>query len=273
MRNKTQLFTKNKLQTYCSITLSTKKFCNTNACYANRFIVTYAHGQLFVCILQESQYAMIALIILCIFASDVPVQAQTPCSISRVNFYPQTAYAGQMVSIISQVIFTCGPSYNYVWKVQVYVSNSAYNITSTNSVQSVYASYANTAINVTDSFTAPPKEGLLSLDVHAYIMTQSGSKIFASWSSTLKIQVQPVAATYTTTTSTPVPITTTQPVTRVTLTTSPTTQSGFSLSTGQIYMILTIVLSVLFIIAVAVRIKQTLRKDTRSYDSLEPGPT
>jgi len=202
---------------------------------------------------------MIALIILCFFASNVSVQAQNPCSISRVNFYPQTAYAGQMVTVTSQVIFTCGPSYNYVWKVRVDLSNSAYNITSTNSVQSVYASYANTAINVTDSFVAPPTGGLLSLDVHAYIMAQSSGKIFASWSSTLEIQVHSIAV-YTTTTSTPVPITTTQAATTVALTTYSMTQSGFSLSTDQIYLISTIVLSVLFVIVVAFRLRQTLRK-------------
>jgi hypothetical protein len=203
---------------------------------------------------------MIALIILCIFTSDMSVQAQTPCSISKVNFYPQTAYAGQTVSVISQVIFTCGPSYDYVWKVRVDIFNSAYNITSTSSVQSVYASYKNTAINVTNTFTAPPKKGLLNLGAHAYIIAQSSGNIFASWSSTLKIQVQTVAAAYTTTTSTPLPITTTGAAKTVTLTTIPTTSSGSSVSTDQIYMILAIVLSILFVVAVTVRLKQTLRK-------------
>jgi len=254
--------------------LGRTEFCTTNVCYANRFIVKYAHRQLFVCILQKSQYAMFALIILCIFVSKMSVEAQSPCSISGVNFYPRPAYAGQMTSVVSRVIFTCGPSYNYVWKVEVNLFNSAYNITSTNSVQSVYASYTNTVINVTNTFRAPPEKGLLSLDVHAYIIPQSSTKIFASWSSTLTIQVQPVAATITTTTSSSVPTTTTQPTTTVTYTTNSTTQSGFTLSTDQIYMILTVVLSVLFVIVVAVRLKQTLRKNTRDYiDDLEPGPT
>ena len=248
------------------------KFCNTKVCYANRFIAKYAHRQLFVCILRDSQYAMIALLILCVSTSYMSAQAQTPCSISEVNFYPKTAYTGQTVSIISQVIFTCGPSYDYVWKVRVDLFNSAYNITSTNSVQSVYASYKNTAINVTNTFRAPQRKGLLSLDVHAYIMAQSSGKIFASWSSTLKIQVQSVAA-YTTTTSTPLPITTTPSATKVTLTTSPTTKSGFSLSTGQTYMILTMVFSILFVIVVTVRVKQTLRKNTDYRDNLKHGPT
>ena len=269
-----ELVARNKRRDICYIILSAHKFRITNVCYANRFIVKYAHRQLFVCILQESQYAMIALIILCVFVSNVSVQAQTPCSISGVNFYPRSAYAGQITSVVSQVIFTCGPSYNYVWKVEVDLFNSAHNITSTNSVQSIYASYTNTVINVTNTFMAPPEKGLLSLDVHAYIIAQSSSKIFASWSSTLTIQVQPVAATYTTTTSSPVPATTTQSATTVTFTTNPTTQTGFSLSTDQIYMILTGVLSVLFVIVVAVRLKQTLRKNTRDYiDDLEPGPT
>jgi len=228
------------------------------------------------CILQKSQYAIIALItVLCIFASNVSVQAQTPCSISRVNFYPETAYAGQTVSIISQVIFTCGPSYNYVWKVQVDLSNSAYNITSTNSVQSVYASYSNTAINVANSFIAPSTGGLLSLDVHAYIMAQSTGQIFASWSSTLEIQVHSVTTAYTTTISKHAPITTTQPATTVALTTYSMTQSGFSLSTDQIYLISIVVLSVLFVIVAAFRLRQTLRKNTPKYDDhrLGPGPT
>lgn len=230
--------------------------------------------------MQESQYAMTALFILFIFTSNVPVQAQTPCSISNVNFYPQTAYAGQLVGIISQVIFTCGPSYNNVWRVRVDLSNSTSNIASTNSVQHVYAGYTNTAINVTDTFTAPQKEGLLRLNVHAYIMAQSSNKIFASWSSTLEIQVQPVAVAYTTTTSTPVLATTVQlattarPATTVSLTTSSTTPSGFSLSTDQVYMLLAIVFSVLLVVAVMVRLKQRLRKNTRDdFGSLGTGPT
>jgi len=216
---------------------------------------------------------MIALFILFACTSNVVVQGQSPCSISGVNFYPQTAYAGQTVTVVSQVIFMCGPSYNNVWKVRVDLSNSAHNITSTNSVQYVYASYANTRINVTDTFTAPQKKGVLTLAVNVYVMAQSSSKIFASWSSALAIQVRPVAVTYTTTTSR-VPSTTTPSSTTVTLSTNSTTASGFSLSTDQAYMILAIVFSVLFVVVVMVRLKQTLRGKTwDNIDSLGPGPT
>jgi len=216
---------------------------------------------------------MIALFILYACTSNVVVQAQSPCSISGVDFYPQTAYPGQTVNVISQVIFSCGPGYNTVWKVRVDFSNSEYNITSTNSVQHVYASYANTRINVTDTFTAPQKTGALTLDASVYVMSQSSGKIFASWASVLEIQVQPVAVA-TTTSSTRVPNTTTRAPTPVTLTTnSTTTATAFFLSTDQVYMILAVVLSVLFIAVVVVRLRQTLRGKTRdNIDSSGPGP-
>ena len=224
-------------------------------------------------ILQQSQCAIIALITLFIFTSTVAVQAPTPCSISAVNFYPQTAYAGQTATVISQVIFTCGPSYNNVWKVRVQLSNSQYNITSTSTVQSIYAGYTNTAINITNTFKAPTKAGLLSLNVNAYVMEQSSSAVFASWSSTLKIQVQAIAPTVTASTSTPLPSTTTPAYSTVTLATL-ATQSGFSLSTDEIYTIIAIVLVALFVIVVTVRLKQTLRKYTHdSTDDPKLAPT
>jgi len=245
---------------------------NTTAANANRFIRTHVHRQLFVFILQQSQCAIIALITLCIFTNTVAVQAPTPCSISAVNFYPQTAYEGQTASVTSQVVFTCGPSYNNVWKVRVQISNFQYNITSTSTVQSIYAGYTNTAVNVTNTFKVPMKAGPLSLGVNVYVMEQSSSTIFASWSSTLKIQVQAIAPTVTTSTSAPLPSTTAPAYTTVTLATL-ATQSGFSLSTDEIYTIIAIVLVALFVIVVIIRLKQTLRKythDSRDDPTLAP---
>ena len=221
------------------------------------------------CTLRNSQYAITAIIILCILISEMPVRAQTPCSISRVNFYPQTAYAGETVSVISQVIFTCGPAYNYVWTVRVELSNPEHNITSTGAVPSVYASYQNTVINVTNTFTAPSGGGPLSLSAHVFIISQATGVIFASSSSTLNIQVQPVATAYTTPTS-PVQVTTTSPAPTTSLTTSSMTQSGFSLSMDQVYVILTMALIVLFVVVIAVRLRQTLRKSRGG--TPKPGP-
>jgi len=207
---------------------------------------------------------MIALSLLFIFTNNVAVHGLSPCSISEVKFYPQTAYAGKATSIISKVIFICGPSYNNVWQVRVDLHNSANNIKTTNSVQYVYASYANTAINVTDTFTAPQKTGVLILWVNAYIIGQYSGKIFASWSSTLTIQVQPGTVTYTTTTSTSVSRTTSQSSTIATLSTNSTIASGFTLSMDRLYLILTVVFSLLFIVVVAVRLNQRLRKKTQA---------
>jgi len=217
---------------------------------------------------------MIALSLLFIFTNNVAVHGQSPCSISEVKFYPRTAYAGQTTNIISKVIFICGPSYNNVWQVRVDLHNSVNNIKTTSSVQYVYASYANTAINVTDTFTAPQKAGVLILGVNAYIIEQYSGKIFASWSSMLTIQVQQGTVTYTTTTSTSVPRTTLQPSTTVTLTTNSTIAGGFSLSVNQLYLILAVVFSLLFVVVVAVRLNQRLRKKTQAdLNTYRRGPT
>jgi len=217
---------------------------------------------------------MAALFILLVVAtSSADVQAQSPCSISGVNFYPQPAYAGQTVSITTQVTFICGPSYENVWKVRIDISNTALGITSTNSTQYVYASYANTRTNVTNIFTAPQKDGELTLGVTAYVIAQSNGKVYASTSSALTIHVLPVAVTYTTTTQAHPPSTTMQASTSA-LTTSSITESGFSLSTDQIYMILALVLTVFFIVAVATRLRKTLRdKPSDRIGTIGPGPT
>jgi len=161
-----------------------------------------------------------------------------------------------------------------VWKVRIDISNTALGIASTNSTQYVYASYANTRTNVTNIFTAPQKDGELTLGVTAYVIAQSNGKVYASTSSALTIHVLPIAATYTTTTKAHPPSTTIQESTTATLTTSSITEGGFSLSTDQIYMILALVLTVLFIVAVATRLRKTLRDKTSiSIDTMGPGPT
>ena len=106
---------------------------------------------MFVLWLPKSWYAMVALFLLLAFGQSVAVHAQTACSIFEVTFYPQTAYPGQMTNIVTQVKFTCGPAYDNVWKVRVDLSNSANSISSSNSVQYIYASYADTLVNVTNT--------------------------------------------------------------------------------------------------------------------------
>jgi len=219
---------------------------------------------------------MIALLVLlAITTSNASVYAQSPCSISGVNFYPQTAYTGQTVSITTQVAFICGPSYENVWRVRVDISNSTYNIASTNSTQYVYASYANTRTNVTNTFTAPQKNGALSLVVTSYIIAQSSGKMVASSSSALNIQVQPSTVTYTTSTSTQTQsITTSQPSTTFSLTTNSTTESGFSISTDQIFTILAVVLIILFIAVAASRFKRMIRgTGPDNVGTMGPAPT
>jgi len=218
---------------------------------------------------------MIALLILStVAASTVGVRAQNPCSISGVDFYPQSAYTGHLVSVTTQVTFICGPSYENVWRVRVDISNSAYNIISTNSTQYVYASYANTRTNVTNSFTAPQKRGALTLDVTAYIIAQSSGKVVASSSSALNIQVQPSAVTYTTTTPTHIQSATTmQPPTTFALTTYSIAGSGFPLSTDQVFAILAVVLTVLFLAVAVSRFKRTLDRDPADVSTMRPGPT
>ena len=215
---------------------------------------------------------MIALLILStVVGSTVGVHAQSPCSISGVDFYPQLAYTGHLVSVTTQVTFICGPSYENVWRVRVDISNSAYNIIATNSTQYVYASYANTRTNVTNTFTAPPKKGALTLDVTAYIIAQSSGKVVASSSSALNIQVQPSTVTYTTTTPTHIQSTTImQPPTTFTLTTYSITGSGFPLSTDQIFAILAVVLTVLFVTVAVSRFKRTLGKDLDNESTTGP---
>ena len=215
---------------------------------------------MFVWILRESQCAMTALFIMLLTTTGTAVVcAQSPCSISAVGFYPQTAIAGQTVNITSQVTFICGPSYENVWKVRVDISNTEYNIASTNSTQYVYASYAHTQTNVTNIFMAPQKKGDLNLLVNVYVIAQSSGKVYASTSSALTVQVQPGAVTNTTTTSTRASSTTTQTSATSTLTTYSITESGFPLSTDQIYILFAVLLSVLFIVVVVVRLKRTIR--------------
>ena len=220
---------------------------------------------MFVLWLPKSCYPLVALFLLLAFGQGVAVHAQTACSIFEVTSYPQTAYPGQTTSIVTRVKFTCGPAYDDMWKVRVDLSNSPNSLSSSNSVQYVYASYANTLVNVTNTFTAPQVSGILTFDVNAYVIAQSSGTVVASWPSTVSMQILPGATvTETTTVTTPLPPTT------ITETVTSTTTAALSLSSDQLFGMLTVVFVILFVAMIVIRLRHKLTKKTSSQsDSLD----